>query len=222
MPGFGTTDRTYNNDLHLMSSLGITTHEISIKEACIQHFKDIDHDMTKHDVTYENGQARERTQILMDYANKVNALVIGTGDLSELALGWATYNGDHMSMYGVNAGIPKTQIRQITDWYARNCGNDKLAAVLWDILDTPVSPELLPAKADQIAQKTEDLVGPYDLHDFFLFFLDSSAAGLQIGQNIFERFVLFRKMCLCFFDNIIRKAKFAGNCKSITLSRNTN
>ena len=170
MPGFGTTDRTYNNALHLMSSLGITTKEISIKEACIQHFKDIEHDMTIHDVTYENSQARERTQILMDYANKVNALVIGTGDLSELALGWATYNGDHMSMYGVNASIPKTLVKYLVNWVALNGVDYESRNTLLDIVDTPISPELIPAdEQGNIKQKTEDLVGPYELHDFFIY-----------------------------------------------------
>ena len=170
MPGFGTTDRTYNNALHLMSSLGITIKEISIKNACIQHFKDIDHDMTKHDVTYENSQARERTQILMDYANKVNAMVIGTGDLSELALGWATYNGDHMSMYGVNASIPKTLVKHLVSWVAMNGVDYESRNTLLDIVDTPISPELIPAdEQGNIKQKTEDLVGPYELHDFFIY-----------------------------------------------------
>ncbi len=170
MPGFGTTDRTYNNALHLMASLGITTKEISIKEACIQHFSDISHDMTKHDVTYENGQARERTQILMDYANKVNAMVIGTGDLSELALGWATYNGDHMSMYGVNASIPKTLVKHLVSWVAMNGMDHESRNTLLDIVDTPISPELIPAdEQGNIKQKTEDLVGPYELHDFFIY-----------------------------------------------------
>ena len=170
MPGFGTTDRTYNNALHLMSSLGITTHEISIKDACIQHFKDIDHDMTNHNVTYENSQARERTQILMDYANKVNALVIGTGDLSELALGWATYNGDHMSMYGVNGSIPKTLVKYLVNWVALNGVDYESRNTLLDIVDTPISPELIPAdEQGNIKQKTEDLVGPYELHDFFIY-----------------------------------------------------
>ena len=170
MPGFGTTDRTYNNALHLMSSLGITIHEISIKDACIQHFKDIDHDMTKHDVTYENSQARERTQILMDFANKVNAMVIGTGDLSELALGWATYNGDHMSMYGVNASIPKTLVKYLVNWVAQNGVDYESRNTLLDIVDTPISPELIPAdERGNIKQKTEDLVGPYELHDFFIY-----------------------------------------------------
>ena len=171
MPGFGTTDRTYNNALHLMSSLGITQLEISIKDACIQHFKDIDHDMTVHDVTYENSQARERTQILMDYANKVNGLVIGTGDLSELALGWATYNGDHMSMYGVNASIPKTLVKYLVSWVAMNGVDYESRNTLLDIVDTPISPELIPAdEQGNIKQKTEDLVGPYELHDFFIYY----------------------------------------------------
>lgn len=171
MPGFGTTDRTYNNALSLMSSLQVTTKEISIKDACIQHFKDIDHDMSVHDVTYENGQARERTQILMDYANKIGGLVIGTGDLSELALGWATYNGDHMSMYAVNSSIPKTLVRYLVNWVAQT-GVDVLSRnTLLDIIDTPISPELIPADENgNIKQKTEDLVGPYELHDFFLYY----------------------------------------------------
>ena len=171
MPGFGTTDRTYNNALTLMSSLQVTTKEISIKDACIQHFKDIEHDMSVHDVTYENGQARERTQILMDYANKIGGLVIGTGDLSEFALGWATYNGDHMSMYGVNASIPKTLVRYLVNWVAQT-GVDIISRnTLLDIIDTPISPELIPADENgNIKQKTEDLVGPYELHDFFLYY----------------------------------------------------
>ena len=170
MPGFGTTDRTYHNALDLMQSLGVTTKEISIKDACIQHFKDIEHDINVHDVTYENGQARERTQILMDYANKVGGLVIGTGDLSELALGWATYNGDHMSMYGVNASIPKTLVRYLVTWVAESGVDAESRATLLDIIDTPISPELIPADENgNIKQKTEDLVGPYELHDFFLY-----------------------------------------------------
>ena len=170
MPGFGTTDRTYNNALSLMASLQVTPKEISIKDACIQHFQDIGQDMSVHDVTYENGQARERTQVLMDYANKIGALVIGTGDLSELALGWATYNGDHMSMYGVNASIPKTLVRYLVGWVAQT-GVDTLSRnTLLDIIDTPISPELIPADENgNIRQKTEDLVGPYELHDFFLY-----------------------------------------------------
>lgn len=171
MPGFGTTGRTYNNAINLMKSLGISYQEISIKEASIQHFKDIDHDQNVHDITYENTQARERTQILMDMANKTNGLVIGTGDLSELALGWATYNGDHMSMYAVNSGIPKTLVRYLVDWAAHQVEKSS-EEILKDIIDTPVSPELLPADENgDIAQKTEDLVGPYELHDLFLYYL---------------------------------------------------
>lgn len=171
MPGFGTTNRTYNNANGLMASLGITIREISIKDACIQHFKDIGHDPDTHDVTYENSQARERTQILMDVANQVNGLVIGTGDLSELALGWATYNGDHMSMYGVNASIPKTLIKYLVNWIALNRVNEETCTILLDIVDTPISPELIPADENgNIKQKTEDLVGPYELHDFFLYY----------------------------------------------------
>ena len=172
MPGFGTTGRTYKNALELMHSLGITIKEISIKESCIQHFKDIDHDINIHDVTYENGQARERTQILMDIANQMNGLVIGTGDLSELALGWATYNGDHMSNYGVNASIPKTLVRQLVGWVAKTNTDIIIQKTLYDIIDTPISPELVPADNEgNIKQKTEDLVGPYELHDFFLYYI---------------------------------------------------
>lgn len=171
MPGFGTTDRTYHNAISLMNSLGISIREISIKEACIQHFKDIEHDINIHDVTYENSQARERTQILMDIANQTWGIVIGTGDLSELALGWATYNGDHMSMYGVNASVPKTLVRYLVDYFADQTENRVLKEVLKDILDTPVSPELLPPKDGEISQKTEDIVGPYELHDFFLYYV---------------------------------------------------
>lgn len=171
MPGFGTTDRTYQNAQVMMKSLGITWREVDIKKACRQHFADIGHDEKVKDVTYENVQARERTQILMDVANQTGGIVIGTGDLSELALGWATYNGDHMSMYGVNAGVPKTLVRSLVLWAARHETNKKTKAVLEDIADTPISPELLPAdKHGKIAQRTEDLVGPYELHDFFLFY----------------------------------------------------
>ena len=171
MPGFGTTDRTYTNAVNLMKSLGITIKEISIKEACIQHFKDIGHDINVHDVTYENGQARERTQILMDVANQHNGFVVGTGDLSELALGWATYNGDHMSNYGVNASIPKTFIKHIVKWVAMTQVDKDSRETLLDIIDTPISPELIPADENgNIKQKTEDLVGPYELHDFFLYY----------------------------------------------------
>ena len=171
MPGFGTTNRTYHNAISLMNSLGITSREISIKEACIQHFKDINHDINVHDVTYENAQARERTQILMDIANQTGGMVIGTGDLSELALGWATYNGDHMSMYGVNGSIPKTLVKYLVKWVAENEVDETSCITLLDIVDTPISPELIPADENgDIKQKTEDLVGPYELHDFFLYY----------------------------------------------------
>lgn len=169
MPGFGTTDRTYENAGKLIRRLDADFTEISIKEAVRVHFRDIGQDLDTHDVTYENGQARERTQILMDFANKTGGMVIGTGDLSELALGWATYNGDHMSMYAVNASVPKTLVRHLVEYYADTCGDEILAGVLKDILDTPVSPELLPPLNGTISQKTEDLVGPYELHDFFLY-----------------------------------------------------
>lgn len=169
MPGFGTTDRTYNNAIDLMKSLGVTIKEISIKDACVQHMKDIEHDEAVNDITYENTQARERTQILFDIANKHNCLLVGTGDLSELAMGWCTYNGDHMSMYGVNASVPKTLVRYLVDYVAK-ISDEKTKAILLDVLDTPVSPELLPPDSDgKIAQKTEDNIGPYELHDFFLY-----------------------------------------------------
>ncbi len=178
MPGFGTTDRTYDNATQLSDALGVQLREIVIGPAVRQHFTDIGHDESVHDVTYENSQARERTQILMDVANQEGGLVIGTGDLSELALGWATYNGDHMSMYAVNASVPKTLVRHLVRYVADTCGNAAEKDVLLDVLDTPVSPELLPATGDgQIAQKTEDLVGPYELHDFFLYEVLRHGAG---------------------------------------------
>ena len=182
MPGFGTTDRTYTNACDLIRSLGVTLREISIKDACIQHFKDINHDIHVHDVTYENSQARERTQLLMDVANQANGLVIGTGDLSELALGWATYNGDHMSMYGINGSIPKTLVKYLVEWVANNKVDEASRATLLDIVDTPISPELIPAdEHGNIKQKTEDLVGPYELHDFFLYhFLRFGASPAKI------------------------------------------
>jgi len=171
MPGFGTTDRTYQNAISLIRLLGVHLREISISKAVHQHFEDIGHDFSNHDVVYENSQARERTQILMDISNQINGLVIGTGDLSELALGWATYNGDHMSMYGVNVGVPKTLVRFMVQWVAQNQMDSNTALVLADIMDTPVSPELLPATPEgTISQITEDLVGPYELHDFFLYY----------------------------------------------------
>ena len=171
MPCFGTTDRTYDNACRLSKVLGAALYEIDIKESVSLHFRDIGQDPENHDVTYENGQARERTQVLMDMANRSGGIVIGTGDMSELALGWATYNGDHMSMYGVNAGVPKTLVRHLVRYYADTCENEELEALLSDILDTPVSPELLPPVDGVISQKTEDLVGPYELHDFFLYYM---------------------------------------------------
>ncbi|MBQ1291176.1 MAG: NAD(+) synthase, partial [Lachnospiraceae bacterium] len=172
MPCFGTTDRTKNNALTLSKALGADLREVPIAAAVMQHFADIGQDPDVHDVTYENSQARERTQILMDIANKINGIVVGTGDLSELALGWATYNGDHMSMYGVNAGIPKTLVSHLVRFFAETAEDEQLSACLFDVLDTPVSPELLPPTGDgQISQKTEDLVGPYELHDFFLYYI---------------------------------------------------
>ena len=171
MPCFGTTDRTYNNAVELTKRLGATLYEVNIKEAVRIHFRDIGQDESVHDVTYENGQARERTQILMDIANKSGGMVIGTGDMSELALGWATYNGDHMSMYGVNCSVPKTLVRHLVKYYADTCGDASLSGILEDVLDTPVSPELLPPSEGQISQRTEDLVGPYELHDFFLYYI---------------------------------------------------
>ena len=172
MPGFGTTDRTHTNAVSLMQSLGVTLREVNISAAVMQHFADIGHDAQVHDVTYENSQARERTQILMDLSNQLGGLVIGTGDLSELALGWATYNGDHMSMYGVNASIPKTLIRHLVNYVAQSGVDEQSRTTLLDIIDTPISPELIPADEEgNIKQKTEDLVGPYELHDFFLYYM---------------------------------------------------
>ena len=170
MPCFGTTDRTYNNACKMSLSLGVELREVPIAAAVMQHFKDIGHDPEDHSVTYENSQARERTQVIMDIANANGGMVIGTGDMSELALGWATYNGDHMSMYGVNASVPKTLVRHLVQYYADTTDDKELQEVLYDVLDTPVSPELLPPKDGKIAQKTEDLVGPYELHDFFLYY----------------------------------------------------
>lgn len=171
MPCFGTTDRTYHNACLMTEKLGASLSEVDIRRSVTQHFEDIGHDLADRDVTYENGQARERTQVLMDIANQVNGLVIGTGDMSELALGWATYNGDHMSMYGVNASVPKTLVRHLVRYYADSCQEEELRAVLMDVLDTPVSPELLPPEDGVISQKTEDLVGPYELHDFYLYYV---------------------------------------------------
>ncbi len=189
MPCFGTTDRTYDNACKLAQTLGTDLRQVDIKESVSLHFAQIGQDINNHDVTYENGQARERTQVLMDIANKENALVIGTGDMSELALGWATYNGDHMSMYGVNVGVPKTLVRHLVQYYVDTCGDAQLERVLLDVLDTPVSPELLPPVDGVISQKTEDLVGPYELHDFFLYYM------LRCG---FEPGKLYRIACLAF------------------------
>jgi NAD+ synthase (glutamine-hydrolysing) len=201
MPGFGTTDRTHDNAASLMQSLGISQMEISIAKAVNQHFQDIGHDANVHDATYENSQARERTQILMDLANKCNALVVGTGDLSELALGWATYNGDHMSMYGVNAGIPKTLIQYLVRYIARQPQFAAVKDTLIDIVETPISPELTPADAEgNIKQKTEDLVGPYELHDFFLYYL------LRYGFRPAKIFMLAQKAFQgTYTDDVIKK-----------------
>lgn len=201
MPGFGTTDRTYNNAMSLMQSLGVSIREISIRKSVTQHFEDIGHDMNVHDVTYENGQARERTQILMDLSNQLGGLVIGTGDLSELALGWATYNGDHMSMYGVNASIPKTLIRYLVEHVADNSVDEQSRATLLDIIDTPISPELIPADENgNIKQKTEDLVGPYELHDFFLYHF------LRFGFHPSKLFMLARNAfsAAVYSDDVIK------------------
>ncbi len=203
MPGFGTTDRTYDNAVSLIKQLGASFVEISIKESVLQHFKDIGQDPAVHDVTYENGQARERTQILMDLANKENGFVIGTGDMSELALGWATYNGDHMSMYGVNVSVPKPLVRYLVQYYADTCENETLAKVLYDVLDTPVSPELLPPEDGKISQKTEDLVGPYELHDFFLYYVlrhgFSPKKIFRLAKiafdGVYEKEVIYRWLC---------------------------
>lgn len=189
MPCFGTTDRTYANACKMARILGTCLKEVDIKEAVNVHFKDIGQSMDNHDVAYENSQARERTQILMDLANQTGGMVIGTGDMSELALGWATYNGDHMSMYGVNAGVPKTLVRHLVQYYADACGDGKLKEILLDVLDTPVSPELLPPVDGVIAQRTEDLVGPYELHDFFLYYM------LRCG---FEPAKIYRLACQSF------------------------
>ena len=191
MPGLGTTERTYSNAKSLMNALGITTKEISIVESVTQHFLDIGHDINKHDITFENSQARERTQILMDYANMVNGLVVGTGNMSELALGWATYNGDHMSMYAVNSGVPKTLVSTLTRWIAVTSLNEDSKSIILDILDTPFSPELLPADSDgKIAQKTEQVVGPYELHDFFMHRMlrygENPIRILFLAKNAFE------------------------------------
>ena len=204
MPGFGTTDRTYNNAINLMKSLGITLMEISIAKAVTQHFKDIGHDAAVHDVTYENSQARERTQILMDLSNQLGGLVVGTGDLSELALGWATYNGDHMSMYGVNASVPKTLIQYLVRYVAeverKEKDDQKTYEILMDVVDTPISPELIPADENgNIKQKTEDLVGPYELHDFFLYYF------LRFGFRPQKIFLLAQQAFKGSYDDVTIK-----------------
>ena len=218
MPCFGTTSRTKNNATTLVNALGATLREVNIEAAVRQHFSDIGHDEDNHNVTYENSQARERTQVIMDIANDTAGLVVGTGDLSELALGWATYNGDHMSMYGVNAGIPKTMLRHLVSHYAKTCGNNTVRDTLLDVLNTPVSPELLPPKDGEIAQCTEELVGPYELHDFFLYYVLRWGYGpkkiyrlaknalpeydsdtiLKWEKNFFKRFIAqqFKRSCL--------------------------
>ena len=200
MPCFGTTDRTYQNACKLSQCLGAALTEVNIKEAVNIHFRDIGHDMEYHDVTYENCQARERTQVIMDIANQTGGMVIGTGDLSELALGWATYNGDHMSMYAVNTSIPKTLVRHLVRYYADTCEDGRLSEILLDILDTPVSPELLPPKDGEIAQKTEDLVGPYELHDFFLYYMLRAGyepdkifrIAVQTFEGVYDREVILK------------------------------
>lgn len=195
MPCFGTTDRTYNNACMMVKKLDAVLEEVDIRAAVTKHFEDIGHDIDVHDVTFENAQARERTQVLMDIANKVNGMVIGTGDMSELALGWATYNGDHMSMYGVNASVPKTLVRHLVRYWADTCGDEALSKTLYDVLDTPVSPELIPPKDGEIAQKTEDLVGPYELHDFYMYYI------LRFGYTPSK---IFRLACIA-FDGIYDK-----------------
>ncbi len=200
MPGFGTTDRTYQNAVALVNCLHASLREVPISNAVRVHFSDIGQDETVHDVTYENSQARERTQILMDIANKENGLVIGTGDLSELALGWATYNGDHMSMYGVNASVPKTLVRHLVRFYADTCDDKKLSDTLLDVLATPVSPELLPPKDGEISQCTEDLVGPYELHDFYLYNM------LRFGFSPAKIYRLAKRaFCGQYEENVIKK-----------------
>ena len=232
MPGFGTTDRTYQNALHLMESLGISVREISIAKAVTQHFEDIGHDQSQHDVTYENSQARERTQILMDVANQVVGLVIGTGDLSELALGWCTYNGDHMSMYGVNAGVPKTLVQYLIRYAAQQPEFAAQSETLLDVVATPISPELMPADAaGNIVQKTEDLVGPYELHDFFLYYflrmgfrpakiflLAQQAFGRQYDKETIKRWL--QTFCRRFFNQQFKRSCLPDGPKvgSVSLS----
>ncbi|WP_277069320.1 NAD(+) synthase [Prevotella corporis] len=230
MPGFGTTDRTYNNAIKLMEEMGITMKEIDIKESVIQHLKDLEHSIENHDSTYENAQARERTQILMDLSNKYNGLVIGTGDMSELALGWCTFNGDHMSMYAVNSGAPKTTIKDLIRYYVDNEDNANICACLIDVIDTPISPELLPANdSGEIEQKTEDIVGPYELHDFFLYYVlrygyrpskilflaQSAFAGRYTDEVIKEKMQIFFKR---FFNNQFKRSCFPDGPKTSVVS----
>lgn len=219
MPGFGTTNRTYQNAIQLCNKLGITLKEISINDACIQHFKDIEHDPEIHDITYENVQARERTQILMDLANKHHGILVGTGDLSELVLGWCTYNGDHMSMYGVNASVPKTLVKYLIEWYARFGGaDDELNNILFDIIDTPISPELLPSDGKEIVQKTESEIGPYEVLDFFVYyFLRTKFAGKKIlflAEHAFKG-KYSKEQLLEYYNNFVRRCfnnQFKRNC----------
>ena len=217
MPCFGTTDRTYKNACKMSLKLGADLREVPIRDAVMQHFKDIGHDPQEHSVTYENAQARERTQVLMDIANETGGMVIGTGDMSELALGWATYNGDHMSMYGVNGSVPKTLVRYLVRYYADTCDDKELRETLYDVLDTPVSPELLPPKDGEIAQKTEDLVGPYELHDCFLYYMvrasyppekiyriaERAFAGEYDGKTIYKWLRIF---CWRFFSQQFKRS----------------
>lgn len=219
MPGFGTTDRTFNNSVELCKKLGITLYEIPIRNACIQHFKDINHDPNIHDITYENVQARERTQILMDMANKHGGFVVGTGDLSEMALGWCTYNGDHMSMYNVNNSIPKTLVRYLIEWYARfNCSDEELTKILLDIIDTPISPELLPSDGKKVVQKTESTVGPYEVIDFFIYHLMRNKFSKEkmffLSKHAFKN-VYSEEQLIDYYNNfIIRffRNQFKRNC----------
>lgn len=220
MPGFGTTDRTYNNAIKLCEELGITLQEIPIKKACMQHFRDIGHKSSIHDITYENVQARERTQILMDLANKNNGILVGTGDLSELVLGWCTYNGDHMSMYGVNCSIPKTLVKYLIEWYAVEAGkeNPDLKETLLDIIDTPISPELLPTKGKKIVQKTENTVGPYEVIDFFIYYFlrkrFSREKILYLASIAFNEKYSLKKLS-DYYDDFIKRFfrnQFKRNC----------
>ncbi len=230
MPGFGTTDRTYTNAMNLMKQLGVSIREISIRESCLQHFKDICHDVDKHDVVYENSQARERTQILMDIANQTWGMVIGTGDLSELALGWATYNGDHMSMYGVNGGVPKTLVKHLVKWVAEYEMEGESCVTLLDIVDTPISPELIPADAQgHIKQVTEDLVGPYELHDFFLYYFMHHGfrpskiyfLACQAFQGVYDEVTIKKWLstfCRRFFNQQFKRSCLPDGPKVLSIS----